>query len=241
MTKNRIVVALDVPSSEQAINLVKKIKNDVAMVKIGLEGFVGHGPDFVRAIVSEGVDVFLDLKLHDIPRTVEAAVKQAVQLGVRFISVHASGGRAMVRAAAEAALSYSKNQNKTHILAVTLLTSMSASDLLDLKYPGDVATAVRTWGHLALEAGAEGLVLSAHELELMRDLPGLRVVPGVRLEHISNASSMKINNDDQARVATPEWAVREGADFLVMGRPILQAPDPHSFLRQLNQDISDIS
>jgi len=208
----RIIVALDIPERDKTIELAKRLAGKVGMVKIGLESFIAHGPDLVREIVDGGTDVFLDLKIHDIPRTAGAAAREASQTGAKLLTIHGSGGGEMVRAARDAAL------ETTDILAVTILTSLDQGAVDAIGYEGSVADAAHRLAGLALENGADGLVCSALELERLGTLGGHRVVPGIRPAGSSHG--------DQKRVATPEEAVSWGASWLVIGRPIVQAEDP---------------
>ena len=222
-----LIVALDVASRGEAVEKVKAIGDAVGFYKIGLELFAAEGPEVVKAVKDLGKRVFLDLKFHDIPRTVERAVKSAARLGVNLLTIHASGGRAMVRAAAEF------GEEAPKILAVTVLTSMDAQDLADIGVAGRTpAEQVRAVASLAVDSGADGLVCSPLEVgSLSRSLrPGtLFVTPGVR----PAGSAL----GDQKRVATPAEAVRDGATHLVVGRPVLAAPDPVAAARAIVQEI----
>ena len=226
-----LIVALDVASRGEAVERVKAIGDAVGFYKIGLELFAAEGPEVVKAVKDLGKKVFLDLKFHDIPRTVERAVKSAARLGVDLLTIHASGGRAMVRAAADAAAEFGEAAPK--ILAVTVLTSMDAQDLADIGVAGRTpAEQVRAVASLAVDSGADGLVCSPLEVgSLSRSLrPGtLFVTPGVR----PTGSAL----GDQKRVATPAEAVRDGATHLVVGRPVLAAPDPVAAARAIVQEI----
>lgn len=207
-----LIVALDVPERDRILALAAALRDHVAMVKVGLEAFVAHGPKLVEELVATGVDVFLDLKLHDIPRTAAAAAKQASALGARLLTIHAGGGRAMIRAARDAA------EEGTKIIAVTMLTSLEDADVAEMGFQSSLGHTAQRLGAMAMESGADGLVCSAVELTALAPLGGLRVVPGVRPPGADAA--------DQRRVATPEHALRLGATWIVMGRPILEARDP---------------
>ena len=215
-----LIVALDVQSRAEAVEKVKSIGEGVGFYKIGLELFTAEGPDVVKAVRDLGKRVFLDLKFHDIPRTVERAVRSGGKLGVDLMTIHSVGGKAMIRAAAEAAAEFGPNGPK--ILAVTVLTSLDRSDLEDVGIAGRTpADQVEAMARFATANGAHGLVCSPLEVgKLSKLLPGgtLFVTPGVR-----PAGSAV---GDQKRVATPADAVRDGATHLVVGRPILAAPDP---------------
>jgi orotidine-5'-phosphate decarboxylase len=227
--RDRLIVALDVPSAAHARQVVQTIGEAAITYKIGKQLFTAEGPQVVRDLVSSGRKVFLDLKFHDIPNTVAGAVKSAAELGVNMMSVHASGGSRMLRAAVEAA---SQSAARPTVLAVTVLTSLSDSDLAEVGIAGNVATQVLRLGALARNTGCEGLVASAQEArELRRELgKGFAIVtPGIR--PAGSASG------DQARVVTPRDAIAAGATYLVVGRPILDAPDPAKAADGIVQDI----
>ena len=215
-----LIVALDVNSRQEAVEKVKAIGESVGFYKIGLELFTAEGPDVVKAVKDLGKRIFLDLKFHDIPRTVERAVKSGAKLGVDLMTIHSVGGKAMIRAAADAAAEFGANGPK--ILAVTVLTSLDQTDLADVGIVGRTpAEQVVAMAKFATENGAHGLVCSPKEvgtLSKMLKAGTLFITPGVR-----PAGSAV---GDQKRVATPAEAVRDGATHLVVGRPILAAPDP---------------
>lgn len=221
MADSKIIAALDVPDRSHCLELARQLAPHVAMVKVGFESFVAHGPSLVTELRDAGVDVFLDLKLHDIPRTVAAGAREASALGARLLTVHASGGAEMVRAARDAA------GPETWILAVTVLTSMDQATVDAVGLQGTVAESVQRLGVLAVDAGADGLVCSALELEALKLTGGIRVVPGVRPAGTASG--------DQKRVATPERAVSDGATYLVIGRPIVQAPEPAAAAAAINR------
>lgn len=222
---NPLIVALDVPERARTLELAKKLGPEVGMMKLGLESFVAHGPDLVRTVVDMGLPVFLDLKLHDIPRTAAAAAKEARKLGVKLLTVHASGGAEMVRACREAV------GDDVHLVAVTVLTSLADDDLQSVGFSGHAATVAARLGKLAIDNGAHGLVCSALDLPALAALGGTRVVPGVR----PAAGSQH----DQKRVATPAQAIAAGATWLVVGRPILEAGDPVAAARGIRAEIDD--
>lgn len=216
--RSRLIVALDVPDIATARTWVTRLRGRVGWFKVGLELFVREGPGLVREIRGGGDSVFLDLKLHDIPNTVGAAVRSACRLGVQMLTLHAAGGPAMLAAAAEAAASA---QSPPLLLAVTALTSLSERDLGKIGVVGALPVWVERLAITAWESGVRGLVSSAGEAPNLRRRFGqeLRlVVPGIR------PAGEQVQ--DQARVATPAEAIRLGADFLVVGRPILKAADP---------------
>jgi len=223
--RERIVAALDVPDPAAAVRLASALKGHVGLFKIGLELFVAHGPEAVRAVAALGVPIFLDLKLHDIPQTVEAAARGASALGAALVTCHAAGGKAMIEAARRGL------GGKSRLLAVTVLTSLGELDLADIGTSGPASAAVLRLAKLALSAGADGLVCSPHEAALLRAELGrapLLVVPGIRPAAAA---------DDQKRVATAESAVRAGADLLVVGRPLRDAPDPAAAAEAIASEI----
>jgi orotidine-5'-phosphate decarboxylase len=219
---DRICVALDFPAWREAEPFARAIAPAVGMLKVGLELFVAEGPPVVGAAAALGRPVFLDLKLHDIPNTVEGAARSAAASGASLLTVHASGGAAMVAAAVKGA------GGKVRILAVTVLTSLDAAALRAVGLEGPPEAAVVRLARLAVEAGAGGLVCSPHEVRAVRAAVGtapLLVVPGVRPPGAAKG--------DQARVATPAEAVAAGADVIVVGRPLRDAPDPVAAARDI--------
>ena len=221
-----LIVALDVSSMAEAEAMVDRLSRTVSFYKIGLELFSAAGPEVVARVKRRDTRVFLDLKLHDIPRTVARAVKACAGLGVDLLTIHSSGGRAMIRAAADAAAECGPSAPR--ILAVTCLTSLDQSDLADLGIGRSMAAQVEVLGSLAVSAGAHGIVCSPQEVASMRRRLGpaaLLVTPGVRPTGAAKG--------DQKRVATPAQAVADGATHLVVGRPILEAPDPRAAAERL--------
>ena len=222
--KDKIIVALDVSSADAALRVAQILHGHVGMFKVGKEVFTGEGPVVARNLLAEGNQVFLDLKFHDIPNTVRAAAQQAGMLGVSLLTIHASGGRKMIAAAMEgvrAAAKASGATQPTRVLAVTALTSLSAGDLSEVGFQGSPEEVVMRLARLAQAAGADGVVASPREITVIRQVCGpgfLIVTPGIR--PATGAS------DDQTRTATPESAIRAGADYLVIGRPITGAADP---------------
>jgi orotidine-5'-phosphate decarboxylase len=218
----RICVALDFPSWREAEPFARTVAPGVGLLKVGLELFAAEGPQAVRAAASLGRPVFLDLKLHDIPNTVEGAARSAAASGASLLTVHASGGPAMVAAAVKGA------GGRLRVLAVTVLTSLDAAALRAIGLEGPAEAAVVRLARLAVDAGAGGLVCSPHEVRAVRAAVGpgpLLVVPGVR-----PAGAAK---GDQARVATPAEAVAAGADVIVVGRPLRDAADPVAAARDI--------
>lgn len=210
-----IAVALDAPDLETAARWAGLVTPHVSTVKVGLELYLRYGPDVIASVRgASGVRVFLDLKLHDIPNTVAAATRAVARLKPAILTVHATGGAAMIRAAVEAA-------PQTQIAAVTLLTSLSEADLVQIGIQGSPNDSVRRLAVLAVGAGAQALVCSPREVAAVRDEVGhdiTLITPGVR--------PAGADTQDQARVATPEDALAHGADLLVIGRPITGAADP---------------
>ena len=210
-----VAVALDAPDLDTAARWAALVTPHVSTVKIGLELYLRYGPDVVATVRgASGVEVFLDLKLHDIPATVAGAARAVSRLRPEYLTVHAAGGADVVRAAVESAPA-------TCVAAVTVLTSLGDDDLSMLGLPGPVSDVVRRMSVLAVSAGARGLVCSPREVAAVRAEVGpdvTLITPGVR--------PAGTDLHDQARVATPEEAIRAGADLLVIGRPITRAPDP---------------
>ena len=228
MSDPQIIVALDFSTAEQAISFTAKLDPNTCRVKVGKELFVAAGPQFVEKIIGKGFDVFLDLKFHDIPSTAANACKAAARLGVWMMNVHALGGRKMLSAAREAV-----PPGSTKLIAVTLLTSMEHSDLKDIGLNGEPQDVVRRLAVLAHDCGLDGVVSSALEAPELRKILGesfCLVTPGIR----PAGASM----DEQRRVTTPRQAIRNGASYLVIGRPITQSSDPALLLQRLNQEIA---
>lgn len=215
MTPAPIAVALDAPDLETAARWAHLVTPHVSTVKVGLELYLRYGPDVIASVRgASGVQVFLDLKLHDIPNTVAGATRAVARLKPAILTVHAAGGPAMIRAAVEAA-------PQTKIAAVTVLTSLTPGDLEAVGLRGPATDAARRLAVLAVEAGAQALVCSPHEVAAVRAEVGpdvMLITPGVRPAGAAV--------QDQARVATPEQALANGADLLVIGRPITGAADP---------------
>jgi orotidine-5'-phosphate decarboxylase len=232
MTRPEIIVALDVPSSTEMKPVLARLPAELNWFKVGLEVFCAEGPGVLAPLRERGCHVFLDLKLHDIPRTVERAVRSASRHGVSLLTVHACGGRPMLEAAAKAAKD--AGPDRPRLLAVTVLTSMDQRDLSDVGVTRPVSDQVKALADLAISAGIDGLVCSPQEVgELRKRLgPGaLLVTPGIRLPGGELG--------DQKRVATPGSAARDGATHLVIGRPILEAPDPGAAVRAIRDDIAN--
>lgn len=229
--RERLIVALDVPTVEQAQALVDRLAGQVGLFKIGSQLFTAGGPGFVRDLIARGEKVFLDLKYHDIPNTVANAVGRAAEMGVSLLTVHALGGRAMMEAAMGALPAMG-----TRVLAITILTSHAEESLGEVGIGGSLSESVVRLARLAREAQVDGVVASPHEVGLVRDACGpdfLVVTPGIR-----PSGSEK---GDQARAATPEAAVSAGADYIVVGRPILQADDPRAAAEAIVVSLASLS
>ena len=225
----RIYVALDFPNKEQAEALLNKLPKGIG-VKIGLELFLKEGLDFVKKIRDSGYNVFLDLKFHDIPRTVAAAVSQVAD-SCNMLNVHAAGGKEMLEGAKEATLKVNKPPK---LIGVTLLTSISEANWQSIGGSGNIEEAVAKRAFLCQEAGLDGVVTSTLEVEAIKKRCGkdfLTVVPGVRPKGASAG--------DQRRIATPKEAIEKGSDFLVIGRPITKALDPAKALEDILEEIKD--
>jgi orotidine-5'-phosphate decarboxylase len=231
VTPTKIIVALDFADAVSALKLVDRLAPALCRLKVGKELFTAAGPEFVRALVARGFDVFLDLKFHDIPNTVAAACRAAASLGVWMLNVHASGGRRMMVAAREALADLPQ---PPLLIAVTVLTSMSAEDLSEIGVAAAPADQVLRLARLTRACQLDGVVCSAREAGLLRaDLgAGFRLVtPGIR--------PAGADTGDQRRVMTPLEALRAGASDLVIGRPITAAADPLVALQQIQFDIQN--
>jgi orotidine-5'-phosphate decarboxylase len=217
--RERLIVALDFPDAGRALGLIGRLDGLIQWFKIGLELYISEGNTVVHAIRSMGYSVFLDLKLHDIPNTVASAVRSASGAGAQMLTVHAAGGPAMLAAAADAA---AELPDAPKLLAVTVLTSMDQAQLHTIGISASPAEQVLRLARVGWDAGVRGFVSSAEEVAAMRrSFPEATLVtPGIR------PSGAVV--DDQKRVATPAAAIKAGADYLVIGRPITQAADPAS-------------
>jgi orotidine-5'-phosphate decarboxylase len=217
-----LIAALDTPTRVEADALVERLAGVPSWVKLGLELFCAEGPSLVRDYVRRGLQVMLDLKLHDIPETVSRATAQAASLGAGLLTVHAAGGRAMLEHAVHAA----REAGDTRVLAVTVLTSLDEVDLADIGTQGPIADLVRRRAELAVRAGCGGVVTSPREAAAVRDVVPADfwiVTPGVRPEGAAKG--------DQKRVMTPRQARAAGADLVVVGRPLRDASDPAAAAR----------
>ena len=228
--RNPLIVALDVPDADRALALAARLAPVVGAVKVGLELFTTAGPDIVRRLRAAGAAVFLDLKLHDIPNTVARAVEAAVRLDVQMLTVHTSGGRAMLAAAEQAARAEAQRRGQAPplVLGVTVLTSLDDAALAEVGVAAGAAAQVERLARLAVSTGLRGLVCSPLELPVLRAaLPReIRLVtPGIRPPGTEAG--------DQKRTLGPREALAAGADWLVVGRPILAAPDPRAAAEQI--------
>lgn len=230
---DRLIVALDVPGRAQALRLVDRLQPAVRFFKIGLELFCAEGPDLVREVKQRGVRVFLDLKLHDIPNTVGRAVTSAARLGVDLMTVHASGGRTMLKAAAEAAAACPADR-RPRIVAVTCLTSLSQDDLTETGVTRPLGEQALELARLSMAGGLDGVVCSPLEAATLRGALGpvpLLVTPGIRMPDDATG--------DQKRIATPSSALRAGSSYLVVGRPITQADEPADAARRVLEEMTN--
>jgi len=228
-----IIVALDFNNEIDALTLAEQLDSDLCRLKIGKELFTRCGPQLVAKLQNRGFEVFLDLKFHDIPNTVAQAVDAAADLGVWMVNVHASGGKRMLEAAANKLAQ--RSVSKPLLTAVTVLTSMDDSDLHELGYPFSVEEQVFRLARLSRDSGLDGVVCSSREatklkLELGKDF--MLVTPGIRPQGVDSG--------DQKRIMTPVQALQSGSDYLVIGRPITQSPQPLASLNAIYSDIKDL-
>jgi orotidine-5'-phosphate decarboxylase len=227
--KDRLAVALDVSDAAAAFQLVDRLDGTCRWLKVGMELYYAAGNSLVEALRERGFSIFLDLKLHDIPNTVAGAVRSATTAGAELLTVHASGGGAMLRAAAEAA----RAPGSPRLIAVTVLTSMDASELISVGVSSSPAEQALRLARLAKNSGIDGMVCSAEEVSSLRREIGpeaLLVIPGIR--------PAGANQDDQRRIAAPGEAISRGASMLVVGRPITQASDPAEAARAILAEIA---
>ncbi len=228
--RSKLIVALDVPGRMEAFAAVDQLSGHVGYFKIGLELFTREGPSLVEEIRNRGEKIFLDLKLHDIPNTVRAAVRSACKLGIDMITVHASGGTAMLEASVEEALSA---DTPPLILAVTALTSLSEEDMLRFGVKGSMEQWVERLARTACDAGIRGIVASAKEIHMLRskiDTELQLVIPGIR--------PAGTDRQDQSRTATPYEAIKAGANYIVVGRPILKTKNPVAAADSITEEIT---
>jgi len=228
---NRIIVALDYPDQESALQMARQLDPKLCRVKVGKELFTRCGPAVVEALHRLGFEVFLDLKFHDIPNTTARAVRAAAEMGVWMVNVHASGGRRMMAAAREQLEQV--NDNRTLLIAVTVLTSMERADLAEIGLDLDPMEQVVRLAKLTQSSGLDGVVCSAQEVAAIRAAikqPFALVTPGIR--------PADAEQGDQRRIMTPGEAIRTGSDYLVIGRPITQASSPKDVAERIQQEVT---
>lgn len=226
--RSRLALALDLPDAESALAFAARLRGEVEIVKVGLELFTAAGPELVRRLAGDGWDVFLDLKIHDIPATAERTTAAAAQLGVAMLTLHTPGGTAMLQGAMRGRGAAARPA----LLGVTVLTSLDGAALAAIGAAGSPAELVRRRTQLAQQAGIDGVICSVHEAAAVKAACGagfLAVTPGIRPAGAAHG--------DQARVATPAQAVAAGADVLVVGRPILAAADPLAAARAIRREM----
>jgi orotidine-5'-phosphate decarboxylase len=224
--RDRLIVALDVPTQTEALELVRELSPEVGFFKIGLQLYIAGGPEIVRGVLATGAKVFLDLKLHDIPNTVGKAVESVHRLGVQMLTIHLSGGEEMIRAA------IAGRKHNMSILGVTVLTSASEQTLRETGVSDKIENHVLRLAKLGVEKGLDGIVASPHEITMLRREFGGKikiVVPGIRPSGSESA--------DQKRVMTPREAIQAGADYLVVGRPIIAHPAPREAVTRILDEV----
>jgi len=223
---DKIIVALDVATKKEALVLVEQLRDQISFFKIGLQLYTAEGPEIVRAVLATGAKVFLDLKLHDIPNTVARAVESATRLGAQMLTIHLSGGPEMIRAAVTA------RKNSLSILGVTVLTSADEKALREIGISDKIDNQVLRLAKLGVETGIDGLVASPHEVKILRQefVSKVKIVtPGVRPNWAEAG--------DQKRVMTPREALDAGADYLVIGRPVIADPNPRRALTKILDEL----
>jgi orotidine-5'-phosphate decarboxylase len=231
LDNKRVIVPLDVPEAAQALALAARLDAKLCRVKVGKELFTAAGPAVVGELQQRGFEVFLDLKYHDIPNTVAGACRAAARLGVWMLNVHASGGEAMMRAARDAVAAVAR---PPLLIGVTILTSLGDADLRKVGFSGSAEENVVRLARLTRASGLDGVVCSAREAQALREATGrdfVLVTPGIRLPGSSP--------DDQARTVTPSEAVKMGASYLVIGRPITQSADPAATLESIRLSLEE--
>lgn len=225
-----LILALDVPDIKDARAILKQLGDDLKWVKIGLQLFTKYGPDIVKEVADQGYTIFLDLKLHDIPNTVASAITSLKGLPIGLLTLHTLGGPEMMRRANEARSEHLPNLN---LLGVTVLTSMDRSQLGAIGIDDSTEDQVLRLARLGLESGLQGLVCAPLEIDSLREVLGsepILVTPGIRPAGAAL--------DDQSRVATPAEAARQGASYIVVGRPILRADDPKAVIKQIRAELT---
>ncbi len=245
MYGSRIIVALDFNQEAAALNFVGRLTPGSCRVKVGKELFTAYGPSIVNKLQQRGFEVFLDLKFHDIPHTVYRAIRVAADLGVWMVNVHASGGTSMLNAAREA---IHDSVHKPLLIAVTILTSLSAAEVASIGYQRSLEEQVMYLAQMSHACGLDGVVCSAQEAALIKaatDATFLTVTPGIRLSNEQQTQSRAavhvayVAQDDQQRIMTPKSAIANGADYLVIGRPLTGAADPLQVLMQIKAQINE--
>ena len=233
MSDPKIIVALDYPEAQAALDLVARLEPSLCRLKVGKELFTAAGPRLVEQCMQRGFEIFLYLKFHDIPNTTAQACKAAASLGVWMVNVHALGGKRMMEAARDAVAASARPPK---LIAVTVLTSMAQEDLADIGITATPAEMVLRLAVLARDSGLDGVVCSAQEAALLRQHCGSNfclVTPGIRP---ADAAA-----DDQSRIMTPRAALQNGASYLVIGRPITRATDPLSALQNISREIGELA
>ncbi len=235
-SQDRLIVALDMPDASSAMELVEKLGNLIFTYKVGIELFTAVGPEILKWLRQKGKRLFLDLKFHDIPRSVSSAILSAARNDVFMVNIHLSGGETMVRETVTKVKEISKKEEKKPplIIGVTVLTSLLGDDLKRMGINKDLEALVRDFAVMAEQNGLDGVVASAREARMIKENSGqnfLIVTPGIRLKEDSSG--------DQERVATPKEAIEAGADFLVVGRPITEAPDPCRITQKILSEIKE--
>ena len=232
-SKCELILALDLDEKSEALALLDRLENALDWVKVGLQMFTRWGPDLLDEVASRGYRVFLDLKLHDIPNTVAGSIKSLIHRPVQMLTLHASGGPEMISAARAARVDSGGN---VKLVAVTILTSMDETILARIGMNGPMEDRVGSLGEMAVGAGADGLVCSPHELDALRKRLGtlpLLVTPGIR--------PAESDPGDQKRIMTPAMAASAGTNFIVVGRPILKADNPHAATVQITEELNEVS
>ena len=229
---NKLLIALDVNDRASALSLVDDLKDVVGGFKVGSQLFLSEGPEIIETLTARGVRIFLDLKFHDIPNTVANAVSAAVKMGIWMLTVHTMGGTDMLRAAAKAAADNIKTTGHTKpiIVGVTVLTSHNTENLSELGITRPLANQVTSLALMAKEAGLDGVVCSPLEAASLREQCGqdfVLVTPGIRSQHSTTKS------DDQRRTLGPSEALRAGSNYLVVGRPVIEAQNPHAAAKEI--------
>jgi len=229
MNDSKVIVALDFSSLDETVAFLKKIKGQNCRVKVGKELFTNEGPNIIKLIQQYGFEIFLDLKFHDIPNTVSSAIKASCNLGVWMVNVHASGGKHMMLAAREAVESSS---HKPLLIAVTILTSFDNSSYKELGFKNEIQEQIAHLAIMSEKSGMDGIVCSANDVRSIKPLVEEKfqfITPGIRVVN---------SNDDQKRVTTPENAISNGSNYLVIGRPVTLSDDPATIIEKINQRIN---